>query len=72
MLQEVGDFAILLDNGYTGTRALALNLLSSLATLPGADRLLFPGGGHRYRAFYPCTVGSELNLYRDRPTWCLD
>jgi zinc and cadmium transporter len=34
--QEVGDFAILLDNGYTKTKALALNLLSSLTTLPGA------------------------------------
>jgi zinc and cadmium transporter len=34
--QEVGDFAILLDNGYSKKRALQLNLLSSLATLPGA------------------------------------
>ena len=34
--QEVGDFAILLDNGYSKTRALLLNMLSSLATLPGA------------------------------------
>ncbi|RLA10752.1 MAG: ZIP family metal transporter [Gammaproteobacteria bacterium] len=34
--QEVGDFAILLDNGYSKTRALILNTLSSLATLPGA------------------------------------
>ena len=34
--QEVGDFAILLDSGYSKTRALALNLLSSLSTLPGA------------------------------------
>jgi zinc and cadmium transporter len=34
--QEVGDFAILLDNGYSRTKALTLNLLSSLATLPGA------------------------------------
>jgi len=34
--QEVGDFAILLENGYSKTRALALNLLSSLTTLPGA------------------------------------
>jgi len=34
--QEVGDFAILLDNGYSRTRALILNLLSSLTTLPGA------------------------------------
>ena len=34
--QEVGDFAILLDNGYTRKRALLLNTLSSLSTLPGA------------------------------------
>jgi zinc and cadmium transporter len=34
--QEVGDFAILLDNGYSKKRALVLNMLSSLATLPGA------------------------------------
>lgn len=34
--QEVGDFAILLDNGYSTKWALLLNMLSSLATLPGA------------------------------------
>ncbi len=34
--QEVGDFAILLDNGYSKTRALFLNTLSSMSTLPGA------------------------------------
>lgn len=34
--QEVGDFAILLDNGYKPRRALLLNGLSSLATVPGA------------------------------------
>jgi len=34
--QEVGDFAILLENGYSRTRALALNTLSSLTTLPAA------------------------------------
>jgi zinc and cadmium transporter len=33
--QEVGDFLILLHSGYTRARALALNLLSSLATLIG-------------------------------------
>jgi zinc and cadmium transporter len=32
---EVGDFLILLHSGYTRGRALALNLLSSLATLVG-------------------------------------
>lgn len=33
--QELGDFAILLSSGMSRGRALALNLLSSLATLPG-------------------------------------
>jgi zinc and cadmium transporter len=34
--QEVGDFAILLESGYSRRRALAYNTLSSLSTLPGA------------------------------------
>jgi len=34
--QEVGDFAILLESGYSRTRALLLNSLSAAATLPGA------------------------------------
>ena len=34
--QEVGDFAILLENGYTRSRAFLFNALSSLAALPGA------------------------------------
>lgn len=34
--QEVGDFAILLDSGYGRLRALVLNTLSAVATLPGA------------------------------------
>jgi zinc and cadmium transporter len=33
--QEVGDFLILLHSGYTRAKALAMNLLSSLATLVG-------------------------------------
>jgi zinc and cadmium transporter len=33
--QEVGDFAILLHSGYTRARALAMNLLSSTATIVG-------------------------------------
>ena len=33
--QEVGDFLILLHSGYTRARALAMNLLSSAATLVG-------------------------------------
>lgn len=34
--QELGDFAILLDNGYGRTKALILNTLSASTTLPGA------------------------------------
>jgi zinc and cadmium transporter len=34
--QEVGDFAILLESGYSRSKALALNTLSAAATLPGA------------------------------------
>ena len=34
--QEVGDFAILLHGGYTKRKALLLNVLSSLSTLPAA------------------------------------
>lgn len=34
--QEVGDFAILLDTGYSTRRAFLYNLLSALASLPGA------------------------------------
>lgn len=34
--QEVGDFAILLDGGYSKRKALAFNILSSVATFPGA------------------------------------
>jgi zinc and cadmium transporter len=34
--QEVGDFAILLESGYSKSRAFALNTLSSLAAVPGA------------------------------------
>ena len=34
--QEVGDFVILLESGFSRSRALWLNMLSSLAALPGA------------------------------------
>jgi zinc and cadmium transporter len=34
--QEVGDFAVLLDNGFTRAQALKWNLISGTATIPGA------------------------------------
>lgn len=39
--QEIGDFAILLDNGYGRMKALMLNTLSAAATLPGAVMAYF-------------------------------
>lgn len=39
--QELGDFLILLHSGYSRARALAYNLLSSLATLVGASLAYF-------------------------------
>ena len=39
--QEVGDFAILLDNGYSRAKALVLNGLSAATTLPGAVAAYF-------------------------------
>jgi zinc and cadmium transporter len=34
--QEIGDFGILLDSGYSKKRAFIYNFLSSIVTLPGA------------------------------------
>jgi len=39
--QEVGDFAILLDDGYNWKKSFILNTLSGLTTLPGADLAYF-------------------------------
>jgi zinc and cadmium transporter len=39
--QEVGDFAILLDGGYSRGRAFAYNALSSLSTLPAAVAVFY-------------------------------
>jgi zinc and cadmium transporter len=39
--QEVGDFAILLDGGYSRGRAFTYNALSSLTTLPAAIAVYF-------------------------------
>jgi zinc and cadmium transporter len=43
--QEVGDFLILLHSGYSRLKALAFNLLSSLATLVGAMLAYFALSG---------------------------
>ena len=63
--QEVGDFAILLDNGYGRTKALILNRLSAVTTLPGAVLAYFwLGEDARGSALHPGDLRRELHLHR--------
>ena len=61
--QEVGDFAILLENGYSKTRALALNTLSSLATLPGAVIAYFFLGATREAVPFILALSAASFIY---------
>lgn len=42
--QEIGEFAILLDNGFSRTRAFLLNTISATAALPGSILAYFAFG----------------------------
>ncbi len=61
--QEVGDFAILLDNGYSRSRALILNLLSSLTTLPGAVIAYFFLGATREAVPFILALSAASFIY---------
>ena len=61
--QEVGDFAILLDGGYSRGKAFALNGLSSLATLPGALLAYFWLGGMRPVVPYILAISAASFIY---------
>jgi zinc and cadmium transporter len=61
--QEVGDFAILLDNGYGRARALLLNGLSSTATLPGAIIAYFWLGETREAVPYILALSAASFIY---------
>ncbi|MCQ8127684.1 ZIP family metal transporter [Methylomonas rivi] len=61
--QEVGDFAILLDSGYSRSRALLLNGLSSSTTLPGALIAYFWLGGTREAVPYILAVSAASFIY---------
>jgi zinc and cadmium transporter len=61
--QELGDFAILLDSGYSRRQALFYNTVSSLVTLPGA-LLAYYFLAHMMRAVpYILLVGAASFLY---------
>ncbi len=61
--QEVGDFAILLDNGYGRKRALILNGLSAAATLPGAVAAYFWLGETRKAVPYILALSAASFIY---------
>jgi zinc and cadmium transporter len=61
--QEVGDFAILLDNGYGRTKALVLNSLSAAATLPGAVVTYFWLGETRGAVPYILAISAASFIY---------
>jgi zinc and cadmium transporter len=63
--QQIGMFGILVYAGLTPRRALGLNFLAGLATVPGALLVLFLGGGASggaalYTWLLPVTAGSFL------------
>jgi zinc and cadmium transporter len=61
--QEVGDFAILLENGYSRTRALSLNLLSSMTTLPGSIIAYFYLGATREAVPFILALSAASFIY---------
>lgn len=61
--REVGDFAILLDNGYRRVNALVLNNLSAAATLPGAIMAYFWLGEARERVSYILAFSAASFIY---------
>jgi zinc and cadmium transporter len=61
--QEVGDFAILLDSGYSRPRALMLNTLSAAATMPGAVLGYFWLAGASVAMPYVLAVSASSFIY---------
>lgn len=61
--QEIGDFAILLDNGYSRMKAMILNGLSSATTLPGALAAFFWLGETRKAVPYILAISAASFIY---------
>lgn len=61
--QEVGDFAILLQSGYSKRKALWLNSLSSLSTLPGGLVGYYALGVMRSAIPYAMAISAASFLY---------
>lgn len=61
--QEVGEFAILLDAGYSRTRALLLNAFSASMTLPGGILAWFWLGGTQQAVPYVLALSAASFIY---------
>jgi zinc and cadmium transporter len=61
--QEIGDFAILLDNGYERRKAIVLNGLSAVTTLPGAVLAYFWLGETRAAVPYILAISAASFIY---------
>ena len=61
--QEIGDFAILLNNGYERKRALFFNLLASLATLVGAVIAYYSLQSMQHALPYILTIAASSFIY---------
>ncbi len=61
--QEVGDFAVLLYSGFSRARALAYNLLSSLATIVGGVLAYYSLGDARQALPYILAVAAASFIY---------
>lgn len=61
--QEVGDFAILIDGGLSPRKAMLLNGLSSLATVPGALAAYFWLGEMRQAVPYILALSAASFIY---------
>jgi zinc and cadmium transporter len=61
--QELGDFAILLESGYSRGQALLYNTISALATLPGALLAYFLLGQIMHAVPYILLLGAASFLY---------
>jgi zinc and cadmium transporter len=61
--QEVGDFAILLDGGYSRMKALLLNGLSASTTLPGAVAAYYWLGETREAVPYILAISAASFIY---------
>ena len=61
--QEVGDFAVLLHSGFSRSRALLFNIISSLATIVGAIVAYYSFEGAQFLLPYVLAIAASSFIY---------